>query len=262
MSVRVLITKKFKATAMAVALFTLALGTCTQAVADAPYIYPTVTDSIAHPQDHFTQGLFFDGKELIETTGLYGNSGMYRWTMDGKILDSVRLDKSYFGEGSVSLGEDIFYLTWREGKAFIYNRKPFKPKGEFSITTEGWGLTLYRDNLLMSNGSSELILISPRGFYATRVIPVRDGKRAVNMLNELEMVDNVLYANIWQTDLIAVIDLPSGKVLKYLDFSKKVAELRKKYPNMDVLNGIAYDGKDLWITGKNWPWIYKMKDFK
>ena len=79
------------------------------------------------------------------------------------------------------------------------------------------------------------------------------------LLNELEIVGNTLYANIWQTDLIAEIELPSGKVLRYIDFSKKAGEIRDRFPGVDVLNGIAYDGKDFWITGKLWPQIYKVK---
>lgn len=231
-------------------------------LAEAPRITPTIVDSVSHPTDHFTQGLFFDGKELIETTGLYGHSGLYRRTLDGLVLDSTRLESQYFGEGSIAIGDDIFYLTWKAHKGFIYSRKPFKLKSEFSIPTEGWGLTFWRDVLLMSNGSHQLLQISPRNFSVQGIINVMDGTSAVTMLNELELVGNTLYANIWQTDLIAVIDLPSGKVQKYLDFSRKVAELRKKYPNMDVLNGIAFDGKDMWITGKNWPYIYKIKDFR
>uniref|UniRef100_UPI0013D49244 glutaminyl-peptide cyclotransferase n=1 Tax=Fibrobacter succinogenes TaxID=833 RepID=UPI0013D49244 len=74
-----------------------------------------------------------------------------------------------------------------------------------------------------------------------------------------EIVGDTLYANIWQTGAIAVIELPSGRVSYYLDLSRKVAELKRKYPDIDVLNGIAYDGKNLWVTGKNWPQIYKLK---
>ena len=112
---------------------------------------------------------------------------------------------------------------------------------------------------MMSNGSSELLQIALGGFYVVGVIPVTDGGRPVKLLNELEIVGDTLYANIWQTGAIAVIELPSGKVVRYLDLSRKVAEIQRKYPDVDVLNGIAYDGKNLWITGKNWPFIYKLK---
>ena len=227
--------------------------------AEAPRVVPEIVDSIPHEKTHFTQGLFFDGNDLIESTGLYGKSGLYRRTLDGKILDSARLKDKYFGEGSIAVGDDIFYLTWKSKKAFIYSRKPFAKKGEFSIPTEGWGLTYWKNALLMSNGSSELLQIALGGFYVVGVIPVTDGGRPVKLLNELEIVGDTLYANIWQTGAIAVISLPSGKVIRYLDLSRKVAEIQRKHPDVDVLNGIAYDGKNLWITGKNWPFIYKIR---
>ena len=229
------------------------------AFAEAPRVVPEILYSIPHEKTHFTQGLFFDGKELIETTGLYGQSGLYRRTLDGKILDSAKLADKYFGEGSIAVGDDIFYLTWKSKKAFIYSRKPFAKKGEFSIPTEGWGLTYWKSTLLMSNGSSELLQLALGGFNVVGVIPVTDGGRPVKLLNELEIVGDTLYANIWQTGAIAVISLPSGKVVRYLDLSRKVAEIQRKHPDVDVLNGIAYDGKNLWVTGKNWPWIYRLK---
>ena len=228
------------------------------AFAEAPHVLPAILDSIPHEPTHFTQGLFFDGKDLIETTGQYGESGLYRRTLEGKILDSARLAPRYFGEGSIAVGEDIFYLTWKAKKAFIYSRKPFKYKGEFRIPTEGWGLTYWQNALLMSNGSDELLQIALGGFYVMGSIRVTDNGKPVNNLNELEIVGNTLYANVWQTPLIAVIDLPSGKVQKYIDFSAKGREIYRNNPNIDVLNGIAYDGKYLWITGKYWPQIYKI----
>ena len=227
--------------------------------AETPRVVPDIVDSVPHEKTHFTQGLFFDGKELVETTGQYGMSGLYRRTLDGKILDSARLEERYFGEGSIAVGEDIFYLTWKSKKAFIYNRKPFRAKGEFRIPTEGWGLTYWKNDLLMSNGSNELLQIALGAFNVVGVIPVTDGGKPVMNLNELEIVGNTLYANIWQTPLIAVIELPSGRVVKYLDLTEKVRTLNRAHSNIDVLNGIAYDGKNLWVTGKNWPQIYKLK---
>ena len=235
-----------------------AVACATFIYADTPRVVPTIVDSIPHGRTHFTQGLFFDGKDLIESTGRYGESGIYRRTLDGKVLDSLRLEERYFGEGSVAVGDDIFYLTWKSHKAFILNRKPFAMKGVFRIPTEGWGLTYWRDALLMSNGSHELLQIGLGGFAVVGVIPVTDGGRPVPNLNELELVRDTLYANIWTTGLIAVVELPSGNVLKYLDFTDKVREIRLRFPEADVLNGIAFDGRDFWITGKKWPWIYKV----
>ena len=239
-------------------IFLLFAG-ATLVYADTPRVVPTIVDSIPHEQNHFTQGLFFDGKDLIESTGHYGESGIYRRTLDGKILDSLKLEDRYFGEGSVAVGNDIFYLTWKSRKAFIVSKKPFSMKGEFRIPTEGWGLTYWRNALLMSNGSHELLQIGLGGFAVVGVIPVTDGGRPVSNLNELEVVRDTLYANIWTTGLIAVVELPNGRVLKYLDFTDKAGEIKRRFPTADVLNGIAFDGRDFWITGKNWPWIYKIK---
>lgn len=240
-------------------LLSLVFSLSSNAYAETARVEPVILDSVPHEMTHFTQGLSFDGKEMIETTGLYGKSGLYRRTLDGKILDSARLEERYFGEGSVVMGNELYYLTWKSHKAFIYSRKPFKKKGEFRIPTEGWGLTLWHDELLMSNGSDALLQIAPGGFTVSGMISVSDNGRPIKYLNELEVVGNTLYANIWQTDLIAEIELPSGKVLRYIDFSKKAGEIRERFPGVDVLNGIAYDGKDFWITGKLWPQIYKVK---
>ena len=203
------------------ATFTSALVLSSHAFAEAPRVVPQILDSIPHEKTHFTQGLFFDGNELIETTGQYGQSGLYRRTLDGKILDSARLADRYFGEGSIAVGDDIFYLTWKSKKAFIYSRKPFAFKGEFHIPTEGWGLTYWKSALLMSNGSSELLQIALGGFNVVGVIQVTDNGHPLKLLNELEIVGDTLYANVWQTGVIAVISLPSGKVVRYLDLSRK-----------------------------------------
>ncbi len=220
----------------------------------------TVLDSAEHSADHYTQGLFFDGGVLYETTGHYGESRLFRYPAPGKApVDSAKLESRYFGEGSIKLGNDIFWLTWREGTVFIYDAKNFKRKSSFLIPTEGWGLAFYRGSLLLSDGSPNLYLLSPGDKSIYRKIPVYDDSIPVKRLNELEVVGDIAYANVWQSDSIAAIDLNSGKVLKWYDFSKIAKALRKKFSEAEVLNGIAFDGKAFWITGKNWPIMYKVQ---
>ena len=80
----------------------------------------------------------------------------------------------------------------------------------------------------------------------------------VKNLNELEWIDGQIYANIWQTDLIARIDPKSGKVTSFLD----VNALKPGTANQDeVANGIAYDaaGKRIFVTGKHWPKMYEVR---
>ncbi|NLO24405.1 MAG: glutaminyl-peptide cyclotransferase [Fibrobacter sp.] len=218
-----------------------------------------VVDSLPHHPEHFVQGLNLDGKEWIESTGLHGKSALYRKFYHGEILDSIKIDERHFGEGSVLLGNRVFWLTWKSKKAFVLDAKPFRFRKEFKIPSEGWGLSVWNGLLLMSNGTHELYQLSPENLAVLGVIEVKDQGQKIQKLNELEVVGNTLYANIWMSDSIAAIDLKSGQVLYYLDFHDLASALRKKHPQAEVLNGIAYEAPYLWITGKNWPKLYKIK---
>ncbi|MCI5600397.1 MAG: glutaminyl-peptide cyclotransferase [Hallerella porci] len=219
----------------------------------------SVLDSVEHHPENYTQGFFFHGKTLYETTGRYGDSRLLRYPEAGKpATDSLKLSSKYFGEGSVQFGNDIFWLTWREGKAFVIDAKTLTKKSEFEIPGEGWGLTLDGGALILSDGSANLYWISPGDKRVFKTLEVRDGERKIKNLNELEMVDGKLYANVWLSDSIAVIDIHSGAVLEWLDFSKIAEAERRQNSKAEVLNGIAYDGKFLWITGKYWKKTLKI----
>ena len=217
-----------------------------------------ILDSIPHTQSNFTQGLFFDGDELWESTGLEGKSKIYGMNKKGEIFDSIAMPSNHFGEGIAKNGNKILWLTWRSGIGFILSAKPLRILGTFKIAGEGWGLTVWNGNWLMSDGSSSLFLLSLQDMSVANKINVKAQGANVPYLNELEAVGDTLYANVWHCDSIAVISLPGGNVVKWLDFSEQAKIIRKKHPNAEVLNGIAFDGKNLWLTGKNWPWIYKV----
>ncbi len=219
-----------------------------------------VIDSAEHSPEHFTQGFFLDGETLYESTGLYGASRLYRYSAPGMpASDSASLEARYFGEGSVKLGTDIFWLTWKEGFAFVYDARTFQRKGSFPIRSEGWGLTLYQNALVMSDGSDTLYFVSPGDKNVFRTLSVHDGETPVKFLNELETANGILYANVWQSDSIAAIDPQSGKVLRWYDFSRIARNVRRRDARADVLNGIAFDGKYFWITGKLWPVMYRVE---
>jgi len=212
-----------------------------------------VLDSIPHSQTRFTQGLFFDGEELWESTGLEGKSKIYRMNKKGETFDSIAMLGSHFGEGIAKIGNKMLWLTWHSHLGFILSASPLQILGTFKIDSEGWGLTVWRGNWLMSNGSSSLFELSPKDMSVTNKI-----KTPIALLNELEAVGDTLYANVWHSDSIAVISLPGGNLIKWMDFSEQAKSIRKKHPQAEVLNGIAFDGKNLWITGKNWPWVYRV----
>src|SRR5690606_31595640 len=93
---------------------------------------------------------------------------------------------------------------------------------------------------------------------ADRLI-VRERGLSVSGINELEMVGGELFANIWQSDDVIVIDPDTGAVTGRIDFSP----LRRELGNarVDVLNGIAWDaeGQRLFVTGKYWPKLFEVR---
>jgi glutaminyl-peptide cyclotransferase len=78
-------------------------------------------------------------------------------------------------------------------------------------------------------------------------------------LNELECVDGLVYANIWQDDHIARIDPTTGTVTGWIDASGLLAPIERI--NADVLNGIAHvpGTKHFLITGKLWPHMFEVE---
>ena len=83
--------------------------------------------------------------------------------------------------------------------------------------------------------------------------PLRD-------LNELEWINGYLWANVWQTDDIVVIDPQNGKVVAQLDLTGLLGAADRTGQE-DVLNGIAYDAtsKRVFVTGKNWSKLFWLR---
>ena len=92
-------------------------------------------------------------------------------------------------------------------------------------------------------------------------LKVTKNGRPLAALNELEYIDGNVFANVWKSNEIVVIDLQSGAVKAVLDCSGLAAEARRRSRGAGVLNGIAYHtrGKLLLVTGKNWDVIYALK---
>ncbi|MBD3205695.1 glutaminyl-peptide cyclotransferase [Candidatus Bathyarchaeota archaeon] len=218
-----------------------------------------VVEVFPHDPEAFTQGLVFHEGNLYEGTGLYGMSSLRRVDLEtGSVLASYKLSNQVFGEGITVLGDRIYQLTWKAGICYIYNKTSLEVIDSFTYEGEGWGLTHNGENLIMSNGSNILTFFDPVNFSEVFTIKVTDEGVPVDMLNELEYVDGVIYANVWLTDNIVYLDTNTGNVLGWLDMSDLKQQL--DYRNaIDVLNGIAYDGSYFYLTGKLWPNIFKVK---
>ena len=215
-----------------------------------------------HPHDPnaFTQGLqWFDGA-LYEGTGLEGRSQLRRIQIpDWAVEQHVDLPADVFGEGITVVGDRIFEITWRNHIAYVWNRATFAPIRQFEYEGEGWGLCYDGTNIVMSDGSDQLFFRDPNTFEIVRSVHVRRAGHEVDQLNELECVDGVIYANIWQTDRIARIDPASGRVTGWIDASGLLTD-EERY-EADVLNGITWlpDSQRFLITGKLWPRSFEVE---
>lgn len=219
-----------------------------------------VVNSYPHDREAFTQGLFYDNGLLYEGTGETNSSLREVELTTGKVIRQVNLDPSLFGEGITLYKEKIFQITWTSMVGFVYDLQTFRQLNKIYYQTQGWGLTTINDRIVMSDGTNVLYFIEPEMFTVVSRIEVYDNKGEVDQLNELEYIDGEIWANIWNTDLIARIDPGSGKVLAYINLSGILKDPVVN-TNEDVLNGIAWDKDNgrIFVTGKNWPRLFEIR---
>jgi glutaminyl-peptide cyclotransferase len=218
-----------------------------------------VVAATPHDPRAFTEGLFYQDGALYESTGEAGTSSIRKVRPEtGEILAQDDLPSPYFGEGVVAWKDRLYQLTWKDQKGFIYGLSDFSPRGTFDYTGEGWGLTHDGKSIIMSDGTPTLRFLDPETLAVKSTLTVTANGCPVANLNELEWIDGQIYANIWQTDLIARIDPATGKVASFLDVTALGPEQAGRD---DVANGIAYDSgrKRLFVTGKRWPKLYEIR---
>lgn len=212
-----------------------------------------------HDPTAFTEGFFFKDGALYESTGEAGTSFIRKVDpATGKVLQQVDLPAPYFGEGIVAFGDKLYQLTWKDQTGFTYNFKDMTLGDTFAYQGEGWGMTQNGKNIIMSNGSDELRFLDPKTMQVASTLKVTANGCPVQKLNELEWIDGEIWANIWQTNLIARIDPANGQVKSFLD----VSSIAPKTDDPDIVpNGIAYDeaSKKILVTGKRWSQVFEVK---
>ncbi len=222
-----------------------------------------VVDRRPHDLKAYTQGLLWREGVVYESTGSYGASSLraWRWS-DGEELARVDLDQRLFGEGVAFVpdaGERLVQLTWRRGEALVWSLDPLREQSRIRYDGEGWGLAYDGSDLIMSDGTPVLTLRDPHTLEVRRRLRVTSQGMPLPDLNELELVDDLLFANLYGSDEIAVIELASGSVVAVVDASGLLTE--EEAAAADVLNGIAYrpgPGTFL-LTGKYWPWVFEVR---
>lgn len=228
---------------------------------DAPQrLKVKVLSTRPHDPEAFTQGLVLDGTTMFESTGLNGKSSLREVDpQTGKVRRKVDVPAEYFAEGLALADGRLIQLTWKEEKAFVYDRSDFRKLSEFRYDGEGWGLCSDGTRLVMSDGSDRLTFRDPKTFAVQSIVNVSLAGKPATELNELECVDGAVYANVWQTDDILRIDPKDGRVTAVIDASGLLtSEERQK---TDVLNGIAWNPatKTFLITGKLWPRMFEVQ---
>ncbi len=225
-----------------------------------------VKSTFPHIATSFTQGLEFYKGKLYEGTGDPGQRGSTVVAevdlTSGKHVQSVGLDATYFGEGITILNDELFQLTWQNGKCFVYDVNSLSDnliKREFTYKTEGWGLCNDGKSIIMSDGSERLTFRNPTTFEIERTIEVYDNLGPMPRLNELEYMDGLIYANVWTLNFVVAIDPKTGKVVKKIDATELVKVGRG---NGEVLNGIAANDGKIYMTGKNWNALYEVQFVK
>jgi glutamine cyclotransferase len=224
--------------------------------------YSIISPAYPHDTSSFTEGMTFYKGELYESTGLNGKSKMMKINLStGKAAKSLKLDDKYFGEGLTILNDTIYQLTYQEHVVFAYTLKDFKKVKEFTINTEGWGLTTDGKNLIVSTGGNTLDYYEPSTFTKLKSVAVTQAGADAYNLNELEYIDGYIYSNQWQASYIFKINPADGKIVGTANLVKEEEAVRALYPQTGVLNGIAYDEttKKIYITGKNWPVLYEIQ---
>lgn len=217
----------------------------------------------SHDREAYTQGLEFVGKDFYESTGQYGVSDFRKVKLNsGEIIKKVPVSGEYFAEGLTYFKDKFYQLTWQKGICLTYdkNMSPIASR-RLPFETEGWGLTHNDTCLIMSNGSENIYFLDSETLLPLKTLAIYNNTGKVLSLNELELVEGFLFANIYQSNNIAIIDLNTGKCIAMLNM-KGLLEDRFVVENQtDVLNGIAYNkqNKTLYVTGKNWPFLYQIE---
>lgn len=219
-----------------------------------------VVKEYPHDAGSYTQGLFFHKGQMYESTGQYGSSSFRVVDLEtGKAVKKMDFSQKYFAEGSVVMGDKLYILTWENKLAFIYDANTLEYKSTYSYPREGWGLTTDGKQLIASDGSSRLYYMDA-AYNVLKTLNVTLNGRPLRLLNELEYIDGKIWANVYLSDIVVIINPSSGAVEATIDCTGLLPKhLRDQ--DTDVLNGIAYnpETKKTYFTGKYWKRLYEIK---
>jgi glutaminyl-peptide cyclotransferase len=216
-----------------------------------------VMGRVPHPGRGFTQGLLAEADgTVLESVGLYGQSELRRYRLDAvAVAARVGLAADFFAEGICQVGDDVWQLTWQEYTALRWDSRTLELRDVIGYDREGWGICALGEDVVTSDGTSELIRRDRRTLQPRELIKVRCLGQPVRGLNDLAWSGGRVWANVACTTAIVGIDPATGQVTSVVD-ARAAAESRRDDPQA-IMNGIAAlnaPGEFL-LTGKEWRWI-------
>ena len=227
-----------------------------------------IINEFSHDISSYTQGLEFYGNFLYESTGLNGYSSIKKIDLfQNRVIETRFLDKQYFGEGLTIINNKIIQLTWKSKVGFVYDLNTFEMQGSFNYgkSIEGWGLANDGTNIYKSDGTEKIWLLDSESYKEIDYLEIVTNNKKIKNINELEIVDNLIYANTYQfnNDVCVIINKDTGEVTGIINF-KGLRDKVKDHPELDVLNGIAYNEKrnTFFVTGKKWSKIFEIRIVK
>jgi glutamine cyclotransferase len=250
-----------------------------------------------HDPQALTQGLVYTGGFLYESTGLQGQSSIRKVELKtGRVIEQRAVDSRFVGEGLTEWRGQLVQLTPMQTRPDLirsvtqggfrfaiasfehyfdrdtgvrYDINSLEPKSTFGHNEDGWGLTHDDHQFIKSDGTSVLRFLNADTMKWQAQIEVVEAGKGIRWLNELEFINGEVYANIWQQDRIAIIQLDSGQVNGWIDLSELKLRMSPSPKDVEGLgaygkaaaNGIAYDsaGRRLFVTGKNWPRLFEIR---
>jgi glutaminyl-peptide cyclotransferase len=247
-----------------------------------------------HDPEALTQGLVYTGGFLYESIGGRGQSSIRKVALEtGRVVSQHALDDRFLGEGLTEWRGQVVQLTPMRtkqnlirslildnlklmGAPFLerdsgvrYDLDSLEPQSTFGYNVDGWGLTHDDHQFIKSDGTSILRFLNADTMKWQAQIAVVEAGKGIRWLNELEYINGEVYANIWQQDRIAIIQLNSGQVTGWIDLSPLRSRMVPPPKDVEglgaygkaVANGIAYDaaGGRLFVTGKNWPRVFEIR---
>ncbi|MFZ4929319.1 glutaminyl-peptide cyclotransferase [Chryseobacterium sp. Mn2064] len=216
-----------------------------------------------HDRNNFIEGFVVEGNTVYESDGIEGSSQLIKYTVGAKVPSLVKKQPAkIFSEGCTIVGDKIYQLTYKNKIGLIYDKNTLEKLSEFplpNIIGEGWGLTYDGKNLIATDGSKNLYFLDVTDpSKVVKTVSVAGSSQTYDQLNELEYHNGFIYSNVWHKPFVLKINPATGEVVGKFDFTQITKE-NNRGDSENVLNGIAFKGENMLITGKKWPKIYEIQ---